>query len=99
MRAHARIHAGREHLAGREGVAKIKRSMPRPKARYSLVVKNHASGERLKVELVELPFSETRRFRLRVNGHWAAARHEIRLREELEQLRRQLAISSGRPSR
>ena len=72
MRARTREYMrGGKHLAGREGVAKIKRSMPRPKARYSLVVKNHASGERLKVELVELPFSETRRFRLRVNGRWA----------------------------
>ena len=42
--------------------------MSRPKAHYSLIVKNHATGERLKVELVDLPFVESRRFRLRVNG-------------------------------
>ena len=45
--------------------------MPRPKARYSVAVRNHVSGEQLKGELVELPFSEGRRFRLRVNGQWA----------------------------
>ena len=45
--------------------------MPRPKAAYSLAVKNHASGEQLKVELIDLPFSESRRYRLRVNGQWA----------------------------
>ena len=46
--------------------------MSRPKAHYSLIVKNHATGERLKVELVDLPFVESRRFRLRVNGQWGA---------------------------
>jgi len=45
--------------------------MPRPKAHYSLVVKNHATGSELKVELVDLPFIDGRRFRLRVNGQWA----------------------------
>ncbi len=45
--------------------------MPRPKAHYSLVVKDHVSGKQLKVELIDLPFSEARRFRVRVNGQWA----------------------------
>ena len=45
--------------------------MPRPKARYSMVVKNHLTGAMLKVELVDLPFLEGRRFRVRVNGQWA----------------------------
>jgi hypothetical protein len=45
--------------------------MPRPKARYSVVVKNHLTGAQLKVELVDLPFLENRRFRVRVNGQWA----------------------------
>lgn len=45
--------------------------MPRPKAHYSLVIRDHVSGKRLKVELVDLPFSENRQFRLRVNGQWA----------------------------
>ncbi len=45
--------------------------MPRPKARYSMVVKNHFTGATLKVELVDLPFLENRQFRVRVNGQWA----------------------------
>ena len=54
--------------------------MARPKAHYSLVVRNHETGERLKVELVDLPFTETRRFRLRVNGQWARKVPVARLR-------------------
>jgi hypothetical protein len=45
--------------------------MPRPKAHYSMLVKNHVTGNRLKVELIDLPFLEGRRFRVRVNGQWA----------------------------
>ena len=46
--------------------------MPRPKARYSMAVKNHETGACLKVELIDLPFAvDTRRFRVRVNGQWA----------------------------
>jgi hypothetical protein len=36
-----------------------------------MIVKNHLTGDRLKVELVDLPFSTSHRFRLRVNGQWA----------------------------
>jgi hypothetical protein len=66
-----RMH--RENVQGldREGVARIEGEMPRPKARYSLLIKNHLSGESMKVELIDLPFTEGRRFRLRVNGRWA----------------------------
>ena len=46
--------------------------MPRPKAHYGMTVKNHETGDHLKVELIDLPFSiEERRFRLRVNDYWA----------------------------
>ena len=46
--------------------------MPRPKTHYSVVSKNHETGEQLKLELIDLPFStNTRTFRLRVNGRWA----------------------------
>jgi hypothetical protein len=45
--------------------------MSRPKAHYSMVLKNHLTGDRLKVELMDLPFTEGRRFRVRVNGQWA----------------------------
>ena len=45
--------------------------MSRPKAHYSMVIRNHVSGARLKVELIDLPFTQDRQFRLRVNGQWA----------------------------
>jgi hypothetical protein len=46
--------------------------MPRPKAHYSVVLKNHETGEQLKLEMMDLPFTETaRRFRVRVNGRSA----------------------------
>jgi hypothetical protein len=45
--------------------------MSRPKAHYSMVIKNHVTGTRLKVELIDLPFTQSRQFRLRVNGQWA----------------------------
>ena len=32
--------------------------MPRPKAHYSLIARNHVSGKRLKVELIDLPFTD-----------------------------------------
>ena len=44
--------------------------MSRPKIHYSVTVKNHQSGQALRVELVDLPFG-SRSFRLRVNGRWA----------------------------
>jgi len=65
------VHGQESHFARREEVERIEGMMPRPKAHYSLVVKNHSTGKQLRVELVDLPFSENRRFRLRVNGQWA----------------------------
>ena len=58
-------------MLGRKGVEAVEGRMPRPKAHYSLVVKDHVNGKQLKVELIDLPFSEIRRFRVRVNGQWA----------------------------
>ncbi len=46
--------------------------MPRPKAHFCVLVKDHVTEKQLKVELVDLPFADGRRFRLRVNGKWAA---------------------------
>jgi len=44
--------------------------MPRPKIHYSVVIKVHFTGERLKVDLIDfLPVK--RFFRLRVNGKQA----------------------------
>ena len=45
--------------------------MSRPKTHYSMVIKNHFTGDRLKVELIDLPFFPAHRFRVRVNGQWA----------------------------
>jgi hypothetical protein len=45
--------------------------MSRPKTHYSMIIKNHFSGARLKVELIDLPFFQSHRFRVRVNGQWA----------------------------
>jgi hypothetical protein len=37
-----------------------------------VLLKNHDTGEQLKLQLVDLPFSTaTRTFRVRVNGRWA----------------------------
>ncbi len=65
------VHDRAPHYVGRERVEQIKRGMARPKAHPSVVIKNHVTGARLKVELVDLPFQEGRRFRVRVNGGWA----------------------------
>ena len=46
--------------------------MPRPKAHYSVALKNHDTGGQLKLKLIDLPFANAARtFRLRVHGGWA----------------------------
>ena len=45
--------------------------MPRPKPHYRVIVTNLETKEQLRVELVDLPFSSSRSFRLRVNGKLA----------------------------
>lgn len=65
------MHEDGKQLAGAQRFEAIKRIMSRPKAHYSMVIKNHINGARLKVELIDLPFSQGRQFRLRVNGQWA----------------------------
>ncbi len=37
-----------------------------------MVVTDHQTEKRLKVEMVQLPFAGQRQFRLRVNGKWAS---------------------------
>jgi hypothetical protein len=49
----------------------LRGSMPRPKAHYSLILKNHRTGKRLKLDLVDLPFATSKSFRVRINGRWA----------------------------
>jgi hypothetical protein len=58
-------------MPGRHGFVTLKGSMPRPKANYSLTLKNHQTEKRLRLDLVDLPFGTAKRFRLRLNGHWA----------------------------
>ncbi len=45
--------------------------MPCPKPHYRLLVINLQTQERLKIELIDLPFATSHSFRLRVNGKWA----------------------------
>lgn len=60
-----------EHWAGGDEVSALTGAMSRPKAHYSVILKNHETGEQLKLELIDLPFATARTFRLRVNGRWA----------------------------
>ena len=62
---------GRKYLPRGNEIRMIERRMPRPTPHYSLVVKDHVTREQLKAELIDLPFSDGRRFRVRVNGKWA----------------------------
>jgi len=45
--------------------------MPSPDAHYTLSLINHITGDRLKIELIDLPFPGARSYRIRVNGEWA----------------------------
>jgi hypothetical protein len=61
------VHGDRLFIARQAELVTLKGNMPRPKAHYSLLLKNHQTGERLKLELVDLPFATSKSFRLRVN--------------------------------
>jgi hypothetical protein len=41
--------------------------MPPPNPHYTLSLINHETGERLKIELIDLPFPEARSYRIRVH--------------------------------
>ena len=45
--------------------------MSNPDPHYTLLLSNHQSGDRLKIELFDLPFPGARSYRVRVNGEWA----------------------------
>jgi hypothetical protein len=60
-----------KYFVGGYGFEEVEGGMSRPKAHYSMVIKNHVSGARLKVELIDLLFTHDRQFRVRVNGQWA----------------------------
>ncbi len=59
-RGNSGVHGRAAHSVGRERVEGIERGMACPKVHYSMVIKNHETGARLKVELVDLPFQESR---------------------------------------
>ena len=45
--------------------------MSDPDPHYTVLLSNHQTGERLKIELFDLPFPGARSYRVRVNGEWA----------------------------
>jgi hypothetical protein len=45
--------------------------MSDPDPHYTLLLSNHQTDERLKIELFDLPFPGARSYRIRVNGEWA----------------------------
>ena len=61
--------------------------MPCPKPHYRVVVSNLETKERLRVELIDLPFASGRSFRLRVNGKWTRKLPIRRKTTVLRQLR------------
>jgi hypothetical protein len=56
------VHGRAKYCAGFKALEAIQGFMSRPKAHYSMVIRNHLSGARLKVELVDLPFAGERQF-------------------------------------
>ena len=45
--------------------------MSDPDPHYTLLLTNHQTWQRLKIELFDLPFPGARSYRVRVNGEWA----------------------------
>jgi hypothetical protein len=45
--------------------------MPSPDPHYTINLINHQTGDRLKIELIDLPFPGARSYRVRVNEKWA----------------------------
>jgi hypothetical protein len=77
--------------------------MGRPKARFRLSLKDHGSGESLRVELIpvpnETPFASNpaaKRYRIRVNGKAAEKVREATLTEVFHRLRRWLVVRGRR---
>jgi hypothetical protein len=89
------LYAARNFGAHREflfmprgrGLVTLKGSMPRPKAHYSMVLRNHQTEGRLKLELIDLPLATAKRFRVRVNGSWARKIPVASKTEVMRQLR------------
>ena len=62
------VHGETQYRPGIRRFARFNGRMPRPETHFSVIVFDHETQKRLKVELVDLPFSDGKRFRLRVNG-------------------------------
>ncbi len=61
--------------------------MPPPsEAHYTLSLVNHQTGNKLKLEMMDLPFP-SRSYRLRVNGQWAKKMPVASKTAVLQQLR------------
>jgi hypothetical protein len=54
--------------------------------RYTLSLVNHQTGQKLKLEMIDLPFP-SRSYRLRVNGQWAKKMPVASKTAVLQQLR------------
>jgi len=74
------VHVGFSFIARLPGFVPLKGSMPRPKAHYSLVLRNHHTGKRLRLELIDLPFAAGKGFRLRVHPVRIISVQVLRLR-------------------
>ena len=65
-----KIYASQLFHIDSEAVPKYSGTMPYPKIHYSVMIIDHYTGERLKVDLIDF-LSVKRLFRLRVNGKQA----------------------------
>ena len=68
------------------------------KSRYSVTVKDHRTGERMKVELVDILWVPNR-FEIRVNGKWAKKVPVASLSTVLALVRKWLVAQHGRALR
>ena len=59
---------------------------PTSEAHYTLSLVNHQTGNKLKLEMMDLPFP-SRSYRLRVNGQWAKKMPVASKTAVLQQLR------------
>ena len=66
VHVHFRVYGEIAFVAGHFWVVSIGDDMPCPDAHYTLSLINHKTEERLKIELIDLPFPGTRSYRMRV---------------------------------
>ena len=72
MHVHVHFRAGETGFGTRHFWAgSVAKGMSDPSPHYTLLLSNHQTSERLKIELFDLPFPGARSYRVRVNGEWA----------------------------